>query len=79
MPQSQAACTKASYSVTMAQIEEIPLSCPMDDMAVWNAHPRVFLPIMKTGAATCPYCGAKYKIIDFDSNKSTDVTDTESE
>lgn len=39
---------------------DLPLACPMPDMTLWNAHPRVFLPIDQTGAATCPYCSAHY-------------------
>ena len=39
---------------------DLPLHCPMPSMALWNAHPRVFLPIEKTGEALCPYCGTKY-------------------
>ena len=41
---------------------DLPLSCPMPDMALWDSHPKVFLPIEKTGSATCPYCGAIYKL-----------------
>jgi len=40
--------------------EELPLSCPTPKMVLWNAHPKVYLPIEKTGEATCPYCGAQY-------------------
>lgn len=40
--------------------DQLPLSCPMDDMALWNAHPKVYLPIHKTGEETCPYCGSKF-------------------
>ena len=29
-------------------------------MILWNAHPRVYLPIQKTGEALCPYCGTKF-------------------
>ena len=36
----------------------------MPEMAVWNAHPRVYLPIEKTGHALCPYCGAQYELVD---------------
>lgn len=79
MSQIQSTRIKNSYSVTTAQIEAIPLSCPMHDSVLWNAHPKVFLPIMKTGKATCPYCSAEYVLTDFDPNKSTDITDTESE
>jgi uncharacterized Zn-finger protein len=30
------------YNVTVA---DLPLSCPMPGMYLWNSHPRVFLPI----------------------------------
>jgi uncharacterized Zn-finger protein len=39
---------------------DLPLHCPMPAMLLWNAHPRVFLPIEKTGEALCPYCGTRY-------------------
>jgi len=39
---------------------DLPLHCPMPSMVLWNAHPRVFLPIHKTGEALCPYCGTRY-------------------
>ncbi|MBS0287592.1 MAG: zinc-finger domain-containing protein [Proteobacteria bacterium] len=42
--------------------KDLPLSCPMPDMILWNAHPRVYLPIEKTGKATCPYCGTLYTL-----------------
>lgn len=43
---------------------ELPLCCPRPDMALWNSHPRVYLPIEATGSATCPYCGALYVLVD---------------
>jgi uncharacterized Zn-finger protein len=39
---------------------DIPLSCPMPGMYLWNSHPKVYLPIEETGEAKCPYCGAQY-------------------
>lgn len=46
------------YEVTRA---DLPLSCPMPSMALWNSHPRVYLPIeAEGGRSTCPYCGAQY-------------------
>ncbi|MGQ0801854.1 MAG: zinc-finger domain-containing protein [Pseudomarimonas sp.] len=39
---------------------DLPLSCPMPGAAVWNMHPKVYLPIEATGRASCPYCGASY-------------------
>ncbi len=47
------------YTVTSA---DLPLSCPMPDMTLWNSHPRVYLPIEATGFAKCPYCGAEYTL-----------------
>ncbi|MGI9330000.1 MAG: zinc-finger domain-containing protein [Gammaproteobacteria bacterium] len=41
---------------------DLPLSCPMPGMTVWNSHPRVYLPIEKTGSAKCPYCGAEFQL-----------------
>jgi uncharacterized Zn-finger protein len=34
----------------------------MPGMQLWNSHPRVFLPIEKTGWAKCPYCSAEYEL-----------------
>ena len=58
MPE-QAANTRRNIEVTAA---DLPLHCPMPSMLLWNAHPRVFLPIENTGAALCPYCGTKYTL-----------------
>jgi uncharacterized Zn-finger protein len=39
---------------------DLPLSCPMPGMYLWNSHPKVYLPVAETGEAKCPYCGAEY-------------------
>ncbi len=44
--------------------KDLPLSCPMPGMYLWNSHPKVFLPIEATGEAKCPYCGAEYLLSD---------------
>jgi uncharacterized Zn-finger protein len=49
------------YRVSRA---DLPLSCPTPEQRLWNSHPRVYLPIEKSGEATCPYCGAKYVLED---------------
>lgn len=54
-------CTEQVQKITKA---DLPLSCPTDDMVLWNAHPKVYLPIEKTGQETCPYCGTRYELID---------------
>ena len=43
---------------------DLPLHCPTPSMLLWNAHPRVFLPIERTGEALCPYCGTRYILKD---------------
>lgn len=58
-----AANAEHRYEVTRA---DLPLSCPMDSMRLWNSHPKVYLPIEKseTGHETCYYCGAEYVLVD---------------
>ncbi len=46
--------------VTKVARADLPLSCPRPQDELWNMHPRVYLPIEKTGEASCPYCGARY-------------------
>ena len=41
-------------------VADLPLSCPMPSMSLWNSHPRVYLPIEATGWAKCPYCSAEF-------------------
>ena len=51
------------YTVSRA---DLPLSCPTPEMALWNSHPRVYLPIDKEpgGECACPYCGAVFVLVD---------------
>lgn len=57
----QIASTKQRYEITQ---QDLPLCCPMPQMRLWDSHPRVYLPIEKTGKVTCPYCDADYILID---------------
>jgi uncharacterized Zn-finger protein len=50
-----------SYEVTRA---DLPLSCPMPKMLLWCSHPKVYLPIERTGFAKCPYCSAEFCLKD---------------
>ncbi|MBF2761380.1 MAG: zinc-finger domain-containing protein [Ectothiorhodospiraceae bacterium AqS1] len=56
---SGAGTAKDRYVVTRA---DLPLSCPLPGMPVWNSHPRVYLPIEESGSAQCPYCGAHFTL-----------------
>jgi uncharacterized Zn-finger protein len=51
------ASAKKNYVVHRS---ELPLSCPTDAMELWNAHPKVYLPIEQTGVEVCPYCGSRF-------------------
>ena len=51
------ACSNKKQTVHQ---RDLPLSCPTDTSELWNAHPKVYLPIDKTGEETCPYCGTLY-------------------
>jgi uncharacterized Zn-finger protein len=53
------ACTHRHEVITQA---DLPLSCPLRDELVWNAHPRVYLPIEEVGQIICPYCGTFYTL-----------------
>ncbi len=46
-----------SIPVTAA---DLPLACPRPGAPLWAQHPRVFLDVVAEGAATCPYCSARY-------------------
>lgn len=53
----EVACAKRRENITQA---DLPLACPPRDTRVWDAHPRVYLPIEEVGKITCPYCGTLY-------------------
>lgn len=40
---------------------DLPLHCPLPGAPLWARHPRVFLDVLHTGSAVCPYCGATYR------------------
>lgn len=50
------------YEVTS---KDLPLSCPMPGMALWNSHPKVYMPIVENGGeSVCAYCAAHYVLGD---------------
>ena len=53
--------TKTTFTIKR---DGLPLCCPSNDADGANLHPRVFLPIEKTGEAVCPYCGKHFKLVD---------------
>ena len=55
------ACTEKVHKVRR---HELPLSCPADGMVLWNAHPKVYLPLEAESQLDCPYCGTHYILQD---------------
>ncbi len=60
-PSLETASTQEEYEVNR---QDLPLSCPTPQQKLWNAHPRVYLPIEETGTAVCPDCSARYRLVD---------------
>lgn len=60
-PELKPGSSEQHYTVTR---EDLPLHCPVPGTTLWDAHPRVFLPIARTGRAMCPYCGTEFTLVD---------------
>jgi uncharacterized Zn-finger protein len=60
--EKQAQPTKADVIVVTRA--DLPLSCPRPGDEVWNMHPRVYLPLEAGREVLCPYCGARYRLVD---------------
>ncbi len=61
---TQAEQQNAAQETIKVTRNDLPLSCPRPGDALAGMHPRVYLPIEKTGSAVCPYCGARYQLTD---------------
>jgi len=59
----EAANAQKRYTVDAG---DLPLSCPLPSMALWNSHPRVYLAIEDAPAheVQCPYCGSHFVLAD---------------
>ena len=64
MMSNTAPANQTNERIIKVNRDQLPLSCPQPEDEVWNMHPRVYLPIEKTGEAVCPYCGARYILQD---------------
>ncbi len=49
-------------AVVVLEAKDLPAFCPNPAMPVWSSHPRVFLDVVDTGEAKCPYCGTVYRL-----------------
>jgi uncharacterized Zn-finger protein len=64
MPEPSPTPPAAAARSVHVRPDELPMSCPTPAMALWNSHPRVYLPLAENGRARCPYCGAEYVLVD---------------
>jgi uncharacterized Zn-finger protein len=49
-------------AVVRVTAKDLPVYCPNPAMPLWSSHPRVFLDVVPTGSAMCPYCGTRYQL-----------------
>lgn len=57
--------TPASASpqdVISVQAAQLPVYCPAPGTPLWSMHPKVYIDLGPTGQASCPYCGATYRL-----------------
>lgn len=53
--------TTASKQPQAIQVKKTKkFSCPPEGHSQWDWHPKVYLPIEKTGRIVCPYCNTEY-------------------
>lgn len=62
---------QTSNASTLVEVtrDELPMHCPTPDGALWNSHPRVYIPLEDSPEASCSYCGTVYRLVD---SKSSD-------
>jgi len=53
----------ASRAVVVSS-RDLPLHCPQPGSALWNSHPRVYLPIEDAPdrKIRCPYCSTEFRL-----------------
>lgn len=61
MTKPRACCGTEVYVVSS---EQLPLCCPLFNERLWDAHPRVYLPLELEGKVVCPYCSTCYVLCD---------------
>ena len=53
--------TRDTERIVAVTAIDLPLHCPRPGSPLWARHPRVFLDVLGTGGAVCPYCGTQYR------------------
>ncbi|MBP6019621.1 MAG: zinc-finger domain-containing protein [Burkholderiaceae bacterium] len=55
---------KPANDTVFVEARDLPVYCPGPNAPVWSMHPRVYIEVVKTGKAICPYCGTSYQLKD---------------
>lgn len=53
-----------SQAVIEVTKDELPMHCPAPGAALWDSHPRVFIPLDDAPEASCSYCGNVFKLVE---------------
>lgn len=48
--------------IILVEAKDLPVYCPGPKSPLWSMHPRVYIEVVKTGRAQCPYCSATYEL-----------------
>lgn len=60
---SSAPSTRVHKDETVfVEAKDLPVYCPGPHAPLWSMHPRVYIEVVKTGRAICPYCGTGYQL-----------------
>ncbi len=52
--------------IVTIEAKDLPLYCPGPQAPLWSMHPRVFIDVVTSGKAICPYCSTTYQLKDGD-------------
>ena len=52
--------TNDNSPVLQVTAKDLPVACPRGDSPLWARHPRVYLDVLESGEAVCPYCSTRY-------------------
>lgn len=44
------------------EAKDLPVFCPGPKAPLWSMHPRVYIEVVETGGAICPYCSTAYQL-----------------
>ena len=55
-------CHNQHGETVYVEAKDLPVYCPGPNAPLWSMHPRVYIEVVQTGGAICPYCGTAYQL-----------------